>query len=215
MSHQLIRRRQIRKKDGIRVSVVPYQFNAKTVAYREYRDVPTLFVVKNQYRGETRQIPSVQIDPGNLRFKVRINNRLERVLRLAGAVVAYEVAGRTENVASANYQEFLNGIILPRQEAEFDLGGPALSVLKDQTTMGLFIYDVVTATDAAGNPTQRSNFEWYFTVRMEPRTQQADSSVKEITIDENGLKLLRQRGIASGQWARVPEWDPTMERLGL
>ena len=34
----------------------------------------------------------------------------------------------------------------------------------DNATIALFLYDIVTATDAAGNPTKRSNFEFFFTL---------------------------------------------------
>ena len=38
-------------------------------------------------------------------------------------------------------------------------------MIPDPTTVGLFLYDVVTNTDAAGNVTEKQNFEWYFSYR--------------------------------------------------
>ncbi|MEK9139369.1 MAG: hypothetical protein AAB393_19805, partial [Bacteroidota bacterium] len=144
--------KQDQEKDGIRVSVAPYSYTANTIVRKEYRLVPSLVTVNNQQPAEVREIPSIVITPDTVRLKVKIYNQLERVLRLAGTVVSFQVAGKQTNVPKARYEDFLNGIILPRQEVEYEVGGPDLSDLPDNATIAFLLYDIVTATDAAGNP---------------------------------------------------------------
>ena len=43
----------------------------------------------------------------------------------------------------------------------------SISTLSEGGTLGVFLYDVVTEADAAGNPVTRDNFEWYFSLSFE------------------------------------------------
>jgi hypothetical protein len=206
--------KQDQEKDGIRVSVAPYSYSANTIVRKEYRLVPSLIRMNNEQPAEVREIPSIAVTPDTVRLKVKIYNRLERVLRLAGTVVSFQVAGKQANVPKGRYEDFLNGIILPRQEAEYEVGGPDLADLPDNATIAFFLYDIVTATDAAGNPTQRSNFEFFYTLSRQDKQQEVSSSVNRITLGEADAQLLMQRSGTSGnvlsgpgQWVSMPELD--------
>ncbi len=206
--------KQDQEKDGIRVTVAPYTYTADTVVRKEYRLIPSLIRMNNQQPAEVREIPSMAITPDTLRLKVKIYNRLERVLRLAGTVVSFQVAGKQTNVPRARYEDFLNGIVLPRQEAEYEVAGPDLADLPDNATIAFLLYDIVTATDPAGNPTQRSNFEFFYTLSYQNKQKEASSSVTRITLGEADAQLLMQRSGASGnllsgpsQWVSMPELD--------
>ena len=48
---------------------------------------------------------------------------------------------------------------------------------------------MVTATDAAGNPTQRSNFEFYYTLSRQAKTQEATVSVKRAYLNQQGQAI--------------------------
>jgi hypothetical protein len=185
--------KQDQEKDGIRLSVAPYSYATKQTIHREIELIPTLLVVNNQRPAVMREIPNFEVQPRELRFKVKINNRLERVLRLAGTVVSFQVAGKTVAVDKARYEEFLNGIILPRQEGEYDIAGPDLSAVPDNSTIALFLYDIVTATDQAGNPTQRSNFEFFYTFSRQSKTQEAPIVARRIYLDESGQVVRKRR----------------------
>jgi hypothetical protein len=138
---------------------------------------------------------------------VKINNHLERVLRLAGAVVSFQIAGKSIAVDKARYDDFLNGIILPRQEGEYEIAGPDVSTLPDNATIAVFIYDVVTATDPAGNATKRSNFEFYYTLREEPKTQDVQVFTKQIYLKQDQATILQRHEAAEpGHWVSVPEF---------
>jgi hypothetical protein len=212
--------KQDQEKDGIRVSVAPYTYIAKTVVRKEYRIAPSslssLVVLGNQNQNpaDVREIPSIAVTPDTIRLKVKIYNRLERVLRLAGTVVSFQVAGKQANVPKARYEDFLNGIVLPRQEVEYEVGGPDLTDLPDNATIAFMLYDIVTATDAAGNPTQRSNFEFFYTLSRQDKEQEVSSGISRITIGDADAQLLKQRSGGSGNvlsgpgpWVSMPELD--------
>lgn len=69
-----------------------------------------------------------------------------------------------------NYSEFLDVIIPPRQQAEISIFGVSLSQMPvEKTTLGIFIYDVVTKVDQAGNILEKQNFEWFFDFSTEKK----------------------------------------------
>jgi hypothetical protein len=76
------------------------------------------------------------------------------------------------------YAELTNVIVPPRAQQQVNIDGPSLSVLPDQTTIGLFLYDVATKTDAAGNVTEKQNFEWYYNYGVQ-RKEATGSIVKK------------------------------------
>ena len=105
---------------------------------------------------------SLKPSPDRLQFLIKINNKLSRVFRGAGTVVQFNVGGKLLAVEQAGYAEMLQAIVPPRTEHQLKISGPPLDLLSDNATIGLFLYDVVTAVDAAGNVTEKQNFEWYF-----------------------------------------------------
>jgi len=199
--------KQDQEKDGIRISVAPYSYTPRTLVQSEYRRMPSILIVNDQYPAEMRETPSVVVMPEMVGFKVKIYNRLERVLRLAGTVVSFQVAGKMADIPRARYENFLNGIILPRQEAEYELGGPDLAAMPDSATVALLLYDIVTATDAAGNPTQRSNFEFFYTLSRQDKEQEASVKVSRVMLNRGAAALLLQREQSEGQWVSIPEID--------
>lgn len=177
--------KQTQEDNGVRITVAHYSYEAKRTTFNLVHTVPTLIVVNNHQPGELQEFPRIDVVPHTLRFKVSVYNRLDRVVRMAGTAVAFQVAGKTVAVDKANYDDFLNGIILPRQEGDFDIAGPEINDLPNHATIGLFLYDVVTATDAAGNPTKRSNFEFYYTLSFQTNVVTAPVVTKHVWLDEN------------------------------
>jgi hypothetical protein len=178
--------KQNQEKDGVRISVAPYTYSPKTVMHTQVQTIPTIIAVNNMYPAKEYSIPTIEVTPKDVRFKVTIYNRLERVVRTAGTAVAFQVAGKTVAVDKAGYEDFLNGIILPRQQGDYEIVGPAISDLPDNATIGLFLYDMVTATDAAGNPTQRSNFEFYYTLSKQAKTENAPITIRRVYVNQAG-----------------------------
>lgn len=200
--------KQDQERDGIRISIAPYTYSPTETVRREYRRVPSLFVVNDQVAAEMREIRGIDVNPKEVRFKVKISNRLERVLRLQGTVVSFQVAGRSVAVDSSRYEDFLSGIILPRQEMEYEIVGPDLEQVPDGATLAFLLYDIVTATDNAGNPTQRSNFEFFYTLTREARTAEVTQApTTRVSLDPVSAQTLVRRESAPGAWVAMPELD--------
>lgn len=145
--------------EGFRVSVVPAvpTFKERMLGSLQFsgQAKPTRFV-------EETRTPYLKVTPETLRFTLKISNKLSRVFRGAGIVVQYVVAGKLVAAEQSWYGDLVNSIVPPRMEQEVEIVGPRIATLPEQATFGLFLYDVVTATDEAGNITERHNFEWYF-----------------------------------------------------
>ncbi|MBI4569749.1 MAG: hypothetical protein HY719_15260 [Planctomycetes bacterium] len=150
-------------KDGVTVTVTPLPFTAKefvktTLVEKEGRTPDGRMIV------EKTETPSIRLEPVDLTFKVKITNQMERVLKMAGAIVAFSVNGKQAAIPQGNYADMLGGIIRSRQEMEFDVKGPKIADLPDNTNLAFSIEDIVVETDAASNPTKRANFEWVYVV---------------------------------------------------
>ncbi|CAN5283468.1 hypothetical protein BH09GEM1_BH09GEM1_02200 [soil metagenome] len=97
-------------------------------------------------------------------FRFTIRNQMDRVFRGAGAVLQFSADGQARPLAQEAYVDILNTLILPREERQFTIKGPPASTLTQAGKLGVFLYDVVTQTDAAGNVQAKENFEWYYGV---------------------------------------------------
>lgn len=162
-----------KEKGGIEISVDPVSYKTERGQHKTRTEVQpnfgeALLAPRNPSTGDTypfvedRVEPYIKTSPDRLAFLVKINNKLPRVFRGAGTVVQYNVAGKLYAVDQTGYGEMLAAIIPPRTEMQLTITGPSLDTIPDQGTVGLFFYDVVTATDAAGNVTEKQNFEWFF-----------------------------------------------------
>ena len=111
---------------------------------------------------ETTITPLFQVVPDRIAFRVKINNQMPRVFRGSGTVVLYNFGGKNTSTNQQDYAALNNLIVPPRTEAEVTIYGPSFKDMPDKTTLGIFLYDVVTKTDQAGNITEKQNFEWYY-----------------------------------------------------
>jgi hypothetical protein len=120
---------------------------------------------------ERTTTPVPKIQPDRLKFQVKVVNKMPRVFRGQGMVVQFNVAGKLHNVSPSGYAELVQMIVPPRNEFAVDIYGPPLSELPANCPVGIFLYDVVTKTDDAGNVTEKQNFEWYwnYTTQLEER----------------------------------------------
>ena len=179
-------------KGGIEIAIVPVLYNVSTQYKYDIKRINADFSTElnaqiqlgDNFGAYTyvleSAIPFLAPAPDRIKFSVRINNRLPRVFRGQGAVVQLNVGGKMMPFDKVDYAEFVNGIVPPRNEGTFEISGPKLSdfgengSLPESGTIGVFIYDVVTAIDDAGNVTEKQNFEWYFTYSFDVRTGTAE-----------------------------------------
>lgn len=130
----------------------------------------------------TRHVsPTATYEPSRLGFNVRMVNGINHVVRGAGTVVSAVIDGRQVAMSQEGYVDLVNAVIIPRGEVSLQITGPEIATLPDSCTFGLFFYDFVTATDAAGNPIERQNFEWYYSItRVLDRVEGQSYSVKMV-----------------------------------
>ena len=122
---------------------------------------------------EQATIPSLIAAPGRVEFTVKIHNQLNRVFHGQGAVVQFNVDGKLIPFNNTDYKEFSGGIVPPLNDGDLKIDGPPLDILKDKGTITIFLYDVVTATDVAGNTTEKQNYTWDFSYTMQTSTDTA------------------------------------------
>ncbi|MFX1514251.1 MAG: hypothetical protein ACFFCQ_16880 [Promethearchaeota archaeon] len=181
---------ELQEKQELSISAIPITFKKIKKIKRKCEWDPgglaKLMMNENELKPndktfyKVRETPYFEVEPSALAFNIRIYNHLDHVIRLEGAVVAFRIDGRMVNIDRANYQEFLAGIIIPRGEDEYPIYGPMIESLPSSCNIALLLYDVVTQTDDAGNPTKKSNFEWVFTYKEETKEERVNLSIKRI-----------------------------------
>ena len=146
---------------------------------------------------------SLVVAPSKLAFTIRINNKLNRVFRGQGSVVQINVDGKMLSFDRVDYQQFINGIVPPRNEAAVSISADALSQLPDKGTIGIYLYDVITATDVAGNTTEKQNYEWFFSYTTKVVEERAERKVgrgtmtpaqfQQALMEEQQEKMMNER----------------------
>jgi hypothetical protein len=172
---------QSQDKGGLKITVAPVAYSVKEESLASVRQVNPSFketLLMNHLQTdifvERSYTPLLKIDPDRLHFQVHISNQMSRVFHGSGIAVQFSVAGKTVAIDPSGYGDLVNTIIPPRGEQTIEVIGPEIAGIPDTATVGLFFYDVVTNTDAAGNVTAKQNFEWYFSYR----TQQVEKEVQ-------------------------------------
>lgn len=161
-------------KDGLRITVEPETFHAEGSVVESIRQVPppskfgiVMMPAPGAIYVQHTQTPQLLIKPERLIFHVHINNQLPRVFRGSGIAVQFNIAGKVSNVDPSGYGDLVNVLIPPRSEQEVTIVGPEVASIPSPSTVGVFLYDVVTKMDQAGNVTEKQNFEWYFSYQTQ------------------------------------------------
>jgi hypothetical protein len=161
-------------KGGIRISISPIDYKVDTMKMVvEELTEPPLISIKPA--AATKYVKVTEYDkliyvPENIVFKLNINNTLSRVFRGAGSVVQINWC---QKFIETKYNELTDLILTPGGQAEITIYGPPVSewlnTACNNNIIGIFIYDVVTQMDQAGNIKEKQNFEWYFKVDFEEK----------------------------------------------
>ncbi|MEK7675430.1 MAG: hypothetical protein AAB676_06320 [Verrucomicrobiota bacterium] len=191
------------EKGGLEITIVPA--NYKAVRQEKHVITPTepnfgeaLLGPPQDQRAtmtfvEEKFIPQLKSQPNRLQFAVRINNKLSRVFRGQGSVVQINVAGKLMPINRSDYAEFVEGIVPPRNETELKIYGPAVDDIPEKGTIGIFLYDVVTATDTAGNVTEKQNYEWYFAYETQLAQESAELRVTRGWAENSAIQRLKMQ----------------------
>jgi hypothetical protein len=179
------------RQGGVSITVASARFDTATHAECSYDFARGLAVFEAPPPGASLQTDQqfsetsraiVGVNHPTLAFLVTIRNNMARVFRGAGALVEFKVDSHVEAVEKQNYTEFLNALLPPGSESQLTISGPPLTTLRDGTKVGVFLYDVVTAIDGAGNVTKRENFEWYFRVSRRHMTVSTTSAIRNVWV---------------------------------
>lgn len=114
--------------------------------------------------------------PEHLQMKLKVTNHLGKILRFRGIALNFAIDGNVIPT-DATLNDLENVMVLPDKSWEGTIYGPSLAeIFTDDKSSGMVlvgIYDVVTETDEANNPTKRSNIEWIFSYERSFKTEQA------------------------------------------
>ncbi len=173
-------------KGGITISLAPNMFTCVKAVQRTAQDVqPTMAeVMQNSLaRGNAAQAyklveitstPVLKPTPERITFRVKINNEMSRIFRGAGTIVAVNFGRRNVSIGQEDYAELTNITVTPRSEAQVVIRGPAFENVPDKTILGIFLYDVVTRIDEAGNVKEKQNYEWYYTLESQTKEESGE-----------------------------------------
>ena len=155
-------------KGGITIAIAPVPYQVEPTYLSQAKNVNPSFKERlTQPDGtsgivERTCIPAMKVVPDRLRFQVTMNNQLSRVFHGAGMVVQFNIAGKLVPTDAKGYSDFVNSIIPPRSQQQFEIYGPELKTLPDVAPVSLSFFDVVTNVDDAGNVSAKQNFQWDF-----------------------------------------------------
>jgi len=177
--------KEVQTKGGVQIIVAMQNFTCEQVYKRTMTNLPIpiseqILSAKNhpgQRYVEVTKTPTFAVKPDRLKVTIKLVNQLPHVFRGSGSVVQFTVAGKTWASKQEDYAEFTNIIIPPRGEQQIEIYGPPTDALPAQANIGLFISDVVTKTDNAGNPTDRQHFEWYYNYTLQTKEENGVAQV--------------------------------------
>ena len=174
--------KQTQSKGGLDITVVPALYKGvhadQTTIMQVQPNLGEALLIHPQYQlvAEQSTTPHLVTDPRRLVFTIKIHNQLNRVFHGQGAVVQFNVDGKLIPFNNTDYKEFSGGIVPPLNDGDLAISGPPLDTLKDKGTISIFLYDVVTATDVAGNTTEKQNYTWDFSYTMQTVTDTGETT---------------------------------------
>ena len=196
-------------KGGISLTVKPAEYQEKINETSSFDPNPL-----GAYRADQRVFckmytSSISVSPNRIAFAVTIANGLERVFRGAGflgagAVISLRVDGKSISFDPSGITELLNVVVLPEEQGQVAVYGPGISTLGESGTIDFLVYDVVTAVDAAGTPTQRQNYAWHYTYSVASRSKTVPIR-GELFIGPT-IEQARPARPGDADWAVCPRW---------
>ncbi len=130
--------------------------------------------------------PTASIAPRQMGFTLTIVNGMDRVFRSAGAVISLNIDGQAVAFDQTGISDFLDVVVLPGGRTQVSVWGPSLERLRGTGTVGLLLFDVVSAVDAAGNTTEKQNYEWYFTYSLTQMSEVMPVRFETVAVDRPG-----------------------------
>jgi hypothetical protein len=153
-------------KDAVTVTLTPEPFIHKIMYERSLVEKFEMIKVNQSTKYEVTERPhAIVVKPDRLFLHLHAVNNLSHVLRFHGCVISLQADGKNLPVDPQTVEEFTKAVLTPYASFDATLNGPETKQLAGVNTITFAIYDVITAVDAANNPTKRTTFEWIFSVR--------------------------------------------------
>ena len=191
--------KQTQSKGGLDITVVPALYKPvradKTTITQVQPNFGELLLMNTQTQvvAEYVTTPQLKTAPSRLEFTVKIHNQLNRVFHGQGAVVQFNVDGKLIPFNNTDYKEFSGGIVPPLNDSDLKIYGPPLDTLRDKGTITIFLYDVVTSTDVAGNTTEKQNYTWDFSYTLQNATDTGAFQSSRKVMDIGQYQQLRMQ----------------------
>jgi hypothetical protein len=167
--------------DGVEITLAPTAFEERRLVRRDLEQKAQLVTFGGVKRWIVTELPLIRYEPSTITLGLKVTNRLDHVLRFGGTVVRFDVDGKPED--ATGIETLQKAVLIPNQSWEGEIQGPAWESLGSPTNLVFSIFDVVTAVDAANNPTKRTNFEWILSFEKKPLsvTMEARAYEKDMT----------------------------------
>jgi len=163
---------QTQKKGGVLITCEVIPFNVSELN-KEKRDI---FYADPKLPGydifQVKNTPIAVIQPESFIINIKIKNNQERILKIRETAMLMQIDGVTYNMPESDIKEWYAAMVIKNAEFSYRIKGPNIKNLNGAKLLYLFINDVPTEMDAAGNIKKRENFEWYFECKMQPIQKQ-------------------------------------------
>jgi hypothetical protein len=162
--------KQTQKQGGVTITceAVPISINKidKSSEVYLYRDPARA----NMDIKKVAHKPEYSLNPNEIQLKVTINNNQGRVLKLRDCAIVMIVDNLQYSLPQDVVTIWEGSNVISGFSTSLILKGPQLQTLTRPKSIEVFINDVPTLFDQAGNVLRRDNFTWLFTCRLEPKT---------------------------------------------
>lgn len=192
---------EIQSKGGLEITVTPALYKPVIKENTTLNQVqPNLgealaMNAQTQLVAEQTTTSRLEPDPNRLVFMVNIRNGLNHVFHGQGSEAQFNVDGRLipTDKNNTDYTQLSAGLVPPLDDIQLAIKGPSLGLLKDNGNVSIFLYDLPTGTDPAGNVTNREQFTWDFSYTMQDVTNTAVSSITRTIMDKGQFQQLKMQ----------------------
>lgn len=186
---------EVQKRGGVVISVSTVPFTARLVERKAYRQLQTLLVRNGKHNYEVTTTPVLAPSPRQLRFKIRVLNNTDDVLRLAGTLVRFNLDGKDYalDAESSGMRSIVDGVLAPREQKEFDLVAAPADKLRQGANVSLRIYGVAT-----GSAKEKGNYEWnYRVVSIREEAKDVAATVQTVALEPAEADRLQREQLAA------------------
>jgi hypothetical protein len=163
---------QTQTKGGVTITceIIPININ-KTITKNQklfYRNPkkPDFDVI------QTTNISGIEIKPEKVMFLITIKNNQNRVLKLRDCAMVVLMNNIQYSFPDPKVRmDWENTLVMSNFSTNVTIPGPSIRELDNPKSIEVFINDIPTKIDDAGNTIKRENFDWLFSCSSEEKTE--------------------------------------------